>query len=45
MEEMNTNVDYNKATENIGKLFQQYTAYIVESTANLAFYLGSRSRH
>lgn len=32
MKEMDTNVDYHTGTTNIGKLFEGYTYYIVDST-------------
>ena len=32
MEEVDTNVDYDTATENMGKLFTQYKEYITDST-------------
>ena len=32
MENMDTNIDYHTATTNMGKLFEEYKAYIVDST-------------
>lgn len=34
MEDMDTKVDYHTATMNMGNLFEEYKAYIVDSTAH-----------